>query len=237
MPFAYYGAKHKMARYYSPPEFGTIVEPFAGSAAYSVRHARNVDRVILIEKDPAVVDLWNRIMTTGAESLDDVDRILRDETRTTDPLLGALAGGSTLRTTLAGTSVAITPWMREHWPWVRARIARTMPYLHRFEICNGSYESSQNIEATWFIDPPYKTDSNAAHVAGNAYRESQSNIDYRHLAEWSQERLGHVIVCEQMPADWLPFRPFRGQNNAVNTRKTEVVWEKSHYRHELVVNA
>ncbi len=42
MPFAYYGAKHGLAPKYPRPQHRVIVEPFAGSAAYSVHHAAHV---------------------------------------------------------------------------------------------------------------------------------------------------------------------------------------------------
>ena len=36
--FRYYGGKWRDCAKYPPPQFDTIVEPFAGSAGYSVRH-------------------------------------------------------------------------------------------------------------------------------------------------------------------------------------------------------
>lgn len=36
--FTFYGGKWRAAPHYAPPEFATIVEPFAGAAGYSVRH-------------------------------------------------------------------------------------------------------------------------------------------------------------------------------------------------------
>ena len=34
--FYYYGRKKQIAKYYPEPKYDTIVEPFAGSAAYSL---------------------------------------------------------------------------------------------------------------------------------------------------------------------------------------------------------
>lgn len=36
--FGYYGSKSKIAQHYPSPWFDTIIEPFAGSAAYSARY-------------------------------------------------------------------------------------------------------------------------------------------------------------------------------------------------------
>jgi site-specific DNA-adenine methylase len=57
MPFAYYGAKHGLASKYPRPRHPVVVEPFAGSAAYSVHHAATIDHAILIDADHRVVEL------------------------------------------------------------------------------------------------------------------------------------------------------------------------------------
>ena len=49
--FYYYGRKKQIVRRYPPPNYDTIVEPFAGAAAYSFHHNSSVKRVILVEKD------------------------------------------------------------------------------------------------------------------------------------------------------------------------------------------
>ena len=36
--FYYYGRKKQIAKYYPKPNFNTIIEPFAGSAAYSLHN-------------------------------------------------------------------------------------------------------------------------------------------------------------------------------------------------------
>lgn len=55
--FYYYGAKAALAAAYPQPTRRVIIEPFAGSAAYSVGAliAGTADRAVLIEKDPRVV--------------------------------------------------------------------------------------------------------------------------------------------------------------------------------------
>jgi hypothetical protein len=90
VPFQYYGGKKGLARYYPPPAFGTIVEPFAGSAGYALHWATPRHRVVLIEKDPAVVALWRRLQAPNAR--DDILAI-RLEERTAEPLVALTAGG------------------------------------------------------------------------------------------------------------------------------------------------
>lgn len=93
MPFTYFGGKKGLARYYPPPAYGTIVEPFAGSAGYSLHWATAGHRVILIERDPAIVALWRRLQAPDA-----AERIASIEcppagTKIADPLIAFAAGG------------------------------------------------------------------------------------------------------------------------------------------------
>ena len=54
-----------MAKYYPHPNCETIIEPFAGAAAYSLYGDNWKKRVILIEKDKRVADIW-RYLIEGA---------------------------------------------------------------------------------------------------------------------------------------------------------------------------
>lgn len=63
----------------------------------------------------------------------------------------------------------------------------------------GSYETSPDVPATWFVDPPYAG-------AGRHYRCAE--IDYPRLGGWCRARQGQTIVCENVGATWLPFSPF-----------------------------
>ena len=86
--------------------------------------------------------------------------------------------------------------------------AKTIKYIW------ADYRTAPDVEATWFIDPPYQAVKRGYH----------SNIDYDALAKWCRSRKGLVIVCEQAGATWLPFKPLvsiKGTNNKVST---EAVW-------------
>ena len=56
--FYYYGRKKQIVRCYPDPNFDNIIEPFAGSAAYSLHGDNWRKNVILIEKDERVASLW-----------------------------------------------------------------------------------------------------------------------------------------------------------------------------------
>lgn len=223
MPFAYYGAKHKLSGKYPPPAHPVIIEPFAGSAGYSVRHCAWVDYIVLIDSDPAVIDLWAELQTMTDRDLDLLDHQLeRPYASLLHPLIAGMAGSSTWRAAVAGHKRVITPWMREQWPTVKARIKRTLPHLHKFQLSLGDWWQAPEMDATWFIDPPYQS---IVSTAGSEYRHSE--IDYPKLGDWCRTRPGQVIVCEQSPASWLPFQPLARQVNGAATgssTRTEMIW-------------
>ena len=221
MPFAYYGAKHGLAPKYPKPRHRVVVEPFAGSAAYSVYHAQNIDHAILIDADERLVDLWHEIQTMTERDVDLIGRQLEGE-RFTHRLILWMAGSGYGTSRL--DSHPVTSRMRKDWPSVSARIKRALPYVKRWTITHGSYTDSPDIDATWFVDPPYQQNGT---MAGAGYRCSAADIDFADLAKWCRSRRGQTIVCEQSPASWLPFHPFATQANAAGigtVARQEVVW-------------
>lgn len=223
MPFAYYGAKHGLASKYPRPRHRVIVEPFAGSAAYSVHHAANIDHAILIDADARLVELWHEIQGMTEADVDLIGKQL-EQARFTHPLLAAMAGSTTMLAVLAGKDRAVTPRMLKDWPCVRSRIIRALPHVKTWDVTHGTYADALNVEATWFIDPPYMQQGT---MAGAGYAYSDESINFDHLARWSRSRNGFVMVCEQSPAAWLPFHPFASQANGAGTgtvARQEVIW-------------
>ena len=53
--FSYYGSKSKIVNYCPPPKHKRIIEPFAGSARYSLKYWQN--DVLLVDKYEVVVNL------------------------------------------------------------------------------------------------------------------------------------------------------------------------------------
>ncbi len=58
--FTYYGGKWRIANSYPAPVHDTIIEPFAGSAGYAMRHAHK--QVMLYDLDPMIVALWRYLI-------------------------------------------------------------------------------------------------------------------------------------------------------------------------------
>lgn len=226
--FYFYGGKRRLARFYPAPDYRVVVEPFAGSAAYSVTHVvpvkgkRAVDRIILIEKDKRVYDTWVKLLAM------DVDEVLNYPI----PDAGARTSDFLLMTSACSNRIARTEEMTvtTRMPVVLRRmfkqIAAVLPHVkERIEIVHGDYTEAENIEATWFIDPPYHVDGRAQ-SRGMGYAEGCNSyaLDYEALADWCRSRRGQRIVCEQQGATWLPFNHLRRARNSIGNEAAEVVW-------------
>lgn len=241
MPFGYFGAKHGLARFYPPPEFDTVVEPFAGAAGYSCYWASQgkVKHAILVDRNEHVVALWHRLQKMTEKQLMRIECPPKGD-RTTEPLIAAASGKQGMAV-LAGKSRQVTDRMLHSWPRLQARIARALPYIRTWDVQLEDYMSCKNVAATWFVDPPYIQrlgSGNFITAGGHSYTtggtggfDSAFNGSYIDLARWSRSRRGQVIVCEQLPADWLPFGAFRNQRNGVGagtqSTRTEAIWYRS----------
>lgn len=209
--FYYFGRKGRLAGKYPAPEHPLVIEPFAGSAAYTLHH--RPERALLIERDQRVVDLWNRLCAMGPEGLAAAEPPVIGE-RTSDLWhLTSMASKDSL--TVSGYKVS--PWALASWELARKVALRHVEYASTIEYVNGSYVDAPDVVATWFIDPPYQ------HVP-SGYLHGSRGFDYGALAEFCRTRRGQVIVCEQEGADWLPFEPFTSQQNVQSTGRSHEVW-------------
>lgn len=203
--FTYYGGKWRSAPRYPAPRHRTIVEPFAGSAGYAVRY--NAPRVLLVDKDPAVVGTWRYLVGASAEEIMRLPDLEPGET-VHDLAVPAEARnliGWWLNPGSKAPCNVPSAWMRSginpgsFWgEKVRARIAAQVGSIRHWEVREGSYEElDTDLLATWFVDPPYQ-------VSGGRHYKFCS-VDYRRLGDWCRSLIGQVIVCEGPGADWLPF--------------------------------
>jgi len=221
----YYGSKSKIVHDYSPPDYDRIIEPFAGGASYALRyHAR---RVTLIDKDPTVCAIWRYLIQTPVEEVlrtfAAVPR-LGDDIRTfyspTDPL--AVRAIWQMETNHGNpgymTMIHVTKFAARWFPALQKRLRYFLPKIRHWEITEGDYMLAPDVEATWFIDPPYQ-------VKGKRYTASADALDYDALGRWVRGRRGQVIACENEGATWLPFLPFRNNPGRPRSRPAaEVVY-------------
>lgn len=223
--FSYYGGKWRDAANYPAPRFDTIVEPFAGSAGYALRHPDR--RVILCDIDFRVAGVWRYLIRTPADeilalpdvpaegSVDDLDV----------PAEARWLIGFWLNRAVSSPRTRPSQWMRSgvrpgcFWgPQIRERIASQLEAIRHWTVLGCSYDlCPHDGPATWFIDPPYQG-------AGRHYAHGSKGIDYPSLATWCQSREGQVIVCENEGARWLPFRRLAATRTTRGQRSHEAVW-------------
>lgn len=155
--------------------------------------------------------LWHRLCEMSVDDLRSAD-VPPDGESTDDPWhLTALATKDGLR-----YPTTVRPWVRRSFNWSRNVAVRSQAVARSYRYIEGDYADAPDIEATWFIDPPYQR-------VAKGYTYGASDIDFDVLAEWCRSRRGQVIVCEQEGADWLPFRPLV-THSSINNRPTTEVW-------------
>jgi hypothetical protein len=230
--FSFYGSKWRLAPKYPEPKYDTIIEPFAGSAGYSLHYPNR--QVILVERDPRIAAIWSWLISASpddvmalptlkqGESLSDYD--VPQEARW---LMGYWINQSQGQPRNVVTSYGATDGKGKGYDrlaiW-KPRVISQLSAIRHWVVIQGTYSDAPNTSATWFIDPPYQ-------IAGSVqYRFNSESLDFTSLSVWCQMRAGQVIVCENEGASWLPFDPFSIQqgtsaNGKVNYSK-EVVWLK-----------
>jgi len=227
--FSYYGSKWRLASKYPTPRFDTIVEPFAGSANYSLLHHEK--DVILVDASPVVRGVWRYLINVSEDEMralpdlgDDQSVDELDVSPEARHLIGFWLDRGVDRPAKVWRKWAkVHRHEREHrgsfWgPEARERIAGQLKYIRHWQVRDGGYQDIESMRATWFIDPPYQC------AAGRHYPESV--IDYQHLGAWARSAEGQVIVCEKLGADWLPFELLLEQNNTRKKSYTEAIYER-----------
>ena len=206
-PFwAYYGGKWRAAPRYPRPMHDTIIEPFAGAAGYSLRYPDR--KVVLVEKNPKVAATWRYLLRVSAAEVRALPLIRNDQTVSDLDVCeeARLLIGWHLNAGSASPCLRPSAWMRSgikptsFWgESARERIASQVDRIRHWRIIEGDYTDAPDVDATWFIDPPYIG-------AGKHYPTQPA--DFGALGTWCQTRRGQVMVCENVGATWLPFQPF-----------------------------
>lgn len=221
----YYGGKWRAAPRYPKPDHGTIVEPFAGAAGYSLRYPdRNV---ILVEKYEVIAEIWKylvgvseseiRRIPTGIMHVDELPVWVPVPARSLIGWWLNNASASPCKRLSAGRiRLAKMGGKLEGWTdSARDRVACQISKIRHWKIIHGDYTQAPEVRATWFIDPPYNN------RAGSYYVESK--VDYGALGEWCESRKGQSIVCENEGATWMNFSPF-ATLHGFRRGSREVIW-------------
>jgi hypothetical protein len=228
--FRYYGGKYRAAPKYPVPRAGNIiVEPFAGSAGYAMRYPHR--EVILVERYAVIAELWRYLIGVSEE---EIRRIPLDPKHVDDlpawvpvparHLVGWWfnnATSSPCKQLSAGRIKMASLGRRlEGWTiYTRERVASQLHAIRHWKVIEGDYTDAPDVEATWFVDPPYNN------AVGAHYKHGPDGIDYAALGSWCRTRRGQVIVCENEGSTWLPFQPFATFKAALFPKGSrEMIW-------------
>lgn len=223
--FKWFGSKWNASKHYPAPKCDSIIEPFAGSACYSLRHASK--QVVIYDSDPNLQVLWRWLID---EATEEAIRVipLNLPVGTDIRTLQLPVGQASLlkhwqRTNNVGDCWTISPWGDKPGQWTantRARVACEVG-----EIKHWKFEAPKLDDiATWFIDPPYEFN----------YKYRMGGIDYSAWGAGIQQLSGQVIACEAVCPKtgaiptWLDFKPFR--DTVTSRRKAH----QSHHSKELM---
>lgn len=215
--FSYYGSKSKIVDYYPPPKYKKIIEPFAGSARYSLKYWQN--DILLVDKYHVIVDVWNYLKNAKEQDILKLPILKKgDDVRSFNlSKEEKYLLGFSCQAGISSPANITSALGEQNSKTFLKNIANQLHKIRHWEIKIGSYEDLENEEVTWFIDPPYQ-------FGGHSYKYSNKNIDFAKLAEWCKTRNGQSIVCENTKADWLPFKPVVEFTGTVKLKTTEAIW-------------
>lgn len=224
--FSYYGSKSKIVDFYPPPKYKRIIEPFAGSARYSLKYWQN--DILLVDKYEIIINIWKWLQKCSEKDIlslptlklgDDIRKLnVSDEEKI---FLGMLAGVASTSPRWKVSSYSAEQHGRKN---QLKKIAQQLYKIRHWEIKHGCYTDLENETATWFVDPPYQ-------FGGNGYKHNK--IDFNYLSSWCKNRNGHVIVCENTKATWLPFSPVTKLHGAMS-KTTEAIWSNYKTNYDAV---
>lgn len=221
--FYYYGRKKQIGKYYPSPNYETIIEPFAGSAAYSLRENNWKNRVILIEKDKKVADIWQWLIDEATvETISSLPDLKVGEK--SSEFLHIIHAASKMA--FKYKTIKVTPVLARNWEISKRVMATNLFKVKHWEIINSDYTTAPLIEATWFIDPPYKD------APGMGYAHSSAHLDYLKLAEWTNCLKGEIIACEGKFGDYLPFKSLMELKGVAGKSSKEKIYYRSDFEQE-----
>ena len=215
--FSYYGAKFRLSPKYPSPIESTIIEPFAGSACYSLLHYHQ--DVKLYDKYEKICVLWEYLINVSETEIRSLPLLERGEEIPLNLpdgaryLIGFWSNKAGVRPRLTMTNyknLEVGFWSAS----IRERIASQVSHIRHWTIEQACYSEIPNIQAHYFVDPPYQD-------KGQYY--AHNKIDFNHLGEWCKTRKGSVVVCENEGADWLPFEPFQ-TTKGLKKQSKEVIY-------------
>jgi 16S rRNA G966 N2-methylase RsmD len=201
----YLGRKTRFIDHYPAPRHPLIIEPFAGSASFSVHHRER--EVLLLDVDNDVQAFWTWVL----------DGCPSDDLRAQSVLRKSCQKNSSQWTSFASSTQLVRR---------KRQVERLAEYIAgRWRFIAGDYRRAPDVEATWFIDPPYQR-------SADQYRADA--LDYAELWRWCSARKGQVILCEAADNDWIPepvevvrdLKTGRGAGRPRGGKRVEICWHR-----------
>lgn len=224
--FSYYGSKSKIVQYYPKPRYNKIIEPFCGSARYSLRYFEN--DILLIDKYDVIVNTWKWLQQCSTKDVLSLPVMKIGENLDNYNLTDneKIFMGFIVQQGTTGLRKTVSSFAEKNIKVQLKNVAEQLFKIKHWTIKLGSYEQIENEQATWFIDPPYQ-------FGGHGYKYSNKHIDYTQLAKWCKSRNGQAIVCENTKSNWLLFKPMTEMYGTM-FKTTEAIWSnlETAYDHE-----
>lgn len=152
---------------------------------------------MLIEKDSRVAEIWKWLIDIATPEAIMALPNLKIGDRSSEFLHIIHAA---TKMAFKYKTIKVTQVLERNWEISKRVMAANVHKVKHWQIICGDYREAPDIEATWFIDPPYKSQP------GLGYQHGSADLDYNELASWSLARRGEVISCEGTYGDYLPFQ-------------------------------
>ena len=207
--FKYSGSKTRLLKHLPPPKnASTIVEPFAGSAAYSIHY--RPDRLLLCEKNTSVRALWEWLRAEATtDDLHDLERLPWEDRSDVRDLKLPVAPETLLRLTASGVMVGqLSSFILLRQNTVNFdKLKAALPWIKKAVGPVGAdFRDYQNEPGFHFVDPPYlKTSGN--YVDKKAPKGDCGSIDLDAVMDYCRNVRGLLTyghdAKEVMPSmDW-----------------------------------
>lgn len=228
----FFGSKWNLAKYYGPPRRDKVIEPFAGSACYSLYW--NCRNVLLADISPEICAIWDYLINCSVQDIKDLPDVIKDadhlhsipkpEQLLIRRWIWCLPVITDKHVTMNryllhvdNPAKQLTIWSKR----CKLRIIGQKELIANWKVVNEPYWKLQNEDAHWFIDPPYNN------KAGKSYEYNCDGINFKELGKWCLRRKGTMDVCENEGADWLPFVILKSNHTSyAGHKRVEVVYRE-----------
>lgn len=198
--FPYFGSKSNLSKICPGPLYDTIIEPFAGSATYSVRYW---DRdIILIDKYDVIIRIWHYLQQVSPKDIlglpeikPGLDLTKLNLSQAEKDFVGMWLSFSKSKPMVKRVSPipTVSPkgriLLKSDMPMLsyREKVSKNLYKIKHWKIKQGDYTEAPDIEATWFIDPPYQDEN-----LGKWYKHKRP--PELQLRKWCDKRKGQILL-------------------------------------------